>query len=126
MARILIVDDDEKIRMLMTRYLGRVGYTVIEAETGKRGIEQYESLQPDLIVTDILMPEMDGMEFLTALREKNPDIPIIVISGGMRDIPVNFLKLAKEMGAQYSLKKPFSMDVLHTAISELLSNRTAP
>ncbi|MBN2161922.1 MAG: response regulator [Pontiellaceae bacterium] len=91
MAKILIIDDDDKIRMLMVRYLERLHYTVAEAENGKHGMIMLETFGPDLIITDILMPEMDGLEILMALRRQYPNIPVIAMSGGMRDVPVNFL-----------------------------------
>ncbi|WP_372807281.1 response regulator [Pontiella sp.] len=119
MNRILLIDDDPTLRKLFSQFLSKNGYEVSQAENGKIGLDQIELEKPDLIITDILMPEMDGLEILLALRKKST-VPIIAISGGMRGLPVDFLKQAKLFGARYVFEKPVPLGALLSAVKDLL------
>jgi DNA-binding response OmpR family regulator len=119
MKRILLIDDDLTLRKLFSQFLSRNGYDVLQAENGKIGLDMIGQDKPDLVITDILMPEMDGLEILLALR-KCSTVPIIAISGGMRNLPIDFLKQAKMFGARYIFEKPVPLDVLLSAVNELL------
>ena len=114
MARILLIDDDDAVRTMLGLTLAHFGHTVIEARNGKEGLELFQHANADLLITDIVMPEKEGLEVLMELRKKDPPVKIIAISGG------DYLHMAKLMGAAKVLAKPFSTDVLIAAIDELL------
>ena len=121
MKKILIIDDDPIIRKLFSQFLEKQGYEVVIAEDGKVGMRKMLETLPDLIITDILMPEMDGLEILLKIRETRADIPVIAISGGMRAIPINFLRQAKLFGARHVFEKPVPLNVLDQAIKDSLN-----
>ena len=114
MARILLIDDDDSVRTMLCLTLTHFGHTVIEARNGKEGLELFQHANADLLITDIVMPEKEGLEVLMELRKKDPPVKIIAISGG------DYLHMAKLMGAAKVLAKPFSTNVLIAAIDELL------
>ncbi len=126
MPKILIIDDDPTIQNVFSQFLEKEGYEVLQAENGKEGIERIQSHRPDLIITDIMMPEMDGLEILLHIRNTHEDIPVIAISGGMRSLPINFLHQAQLFGARYVFEKPVPLDVLRNAVEELASPPDAP
>lgn len=121
MASILLIDDDPTIQLLFYQFLTELGHEVAQAEDGKVGMRLLEQHKPDLVITDILMPEMDGLEILMAIQKMNPEIPIIAISGGSRQLQIDFLRQAKLFGARYVFEKPVPLDVLRKAVDELLS-----
>src|SRR6185295_3799520 len=100
MPRILLIDDDDSVRTMLRRTLAHFGHTVIEARNGKEGLELFHSSEVDLIVTDIVMPEKEGLEVLMELRKKQTAVKVIAISGG------DYLHMAKLMGAAKVLAKP--------------------
>ena len=114
MARILLIDDDDSVRTMLCLTLAHFGHTVIEARDGKEGLELFQNANVDLLITDIVMPEKEGLEVLMELRKRHPPVKIIAISGG------DYLHMAKLMGAAKVLAKPFSSNVLIEAIDELL------
>lgn len=120
MAHILIVDDDSSIRLLFKQFLEGEGYKVSLASDGQEGIALLKQQKPDLIITDILMPEMDGLEIVREVRKHHSSIPIIAISGGMRSGQINFLSHARTFGACRVFEKPISLAALLTAVKELL------
>ena len=120
MPYILIIDDDPAIRLLFEQFLTRSGYEVALAENGKTGLQLMRETAPDLIITDIMMPEMDGLEILMAIRQELQSVPVIAISGGMRALPINFLHQAKLMGARHVFEKPVPLDLLLKAIENVL------
>ena len=120
MANILVIDDDVTIQMVFSQFLTSLGHEIIQAENGKEGMSMIQEIRPDLVITDIMMPEMDGLEILMQLRSTHDAVPVIAISGGMRSLPVNFLQQAKLFGARYVFEKPVPLDVLRNAVTELL------
>ena len=115
MARILVVDDDEAVRAIISTVLRRDGHEVLQAEDGVRGLEcaRYEAL--DAVVTDIVMPEQDGVGLIVALRRECPRVPIIAMSGGTeRSMP--YLQMAQRLGARAVLHKPFRIEELRQAL----------
>ena len=96
MARILIIDDEDELRILLRQMLEHAGHEVTEAVNGAEGIELYERDTHELIITDIIMPEMEGVETMLALRRTDPELPIIAISGGGRLDATDFLTMAKK------------------------------
>ena len=117
---ILVIDDDESIRAVFRRFLSGQGYRVVCAENGKEGLRLLALNPPDLVITDIMMPEADGLEVVMAIRQKDKKLPVIAISGGMRAAPMDFLPLMKKFGADTVLYKPVEMeDLLEVVRNEL-------
>ena len=121
MAHILVIDDDAAIQMLFTQFLSHLNHRVETASDGKKGLAKMKEDTPDLIITDIMMPEMDGLELVQAIRDCYPTLPVIAISGGMQTSAVNFLPLAKRFGAFRVFEKPVALGKLKEAVDELLS-----
>jgi DNA-binding response OmpR family regulator len=105
--KVLVIDDDPVARMTVRAILEDEGYSVTCAEDGRRGLEAFRKLRPDLVVTDIVMPEKEGIETILELRSIWPRGPIIAISGGGRTGNTDYLRLAQGMGANAILRKPF-------------------
>jgi len=120
MAHILIIDDDGSIQLLFKQFLKDKGYSVSSASDGHKGIALMKQQKPDLIITDILMPEMDGLEVICEIKNTHPGLPVIAISGGMRSGRINFLPHAKTFGASRVFEKPVSLATLLAAVQELL------
>lgn len=120
MARILIIDDDETIRSVFKRFLDGKGHDVVVAADGRQGLRLVEEAPVDLVITDIMMPETDGLEVVMAIRGKEADIPVIAISGGMHAMPMDFLPMAKKFGACDVLYKPVELDDLLGAVEKAL------
>ena len=118
---ILIVDDDELTRKAFRRIFERAGYTVLEASDGNEAIRQYDSHNPDLVVTDLIMPEKEGLETLFEIKQKDNDAKIIAISGGGRIGPENYLDVAKKLGAIAAFKKPVNTEILMNVIKAALA-----
>jgi CheY-like chemotaxis protein len=115
-----VIDDDVTIQLVFSQFLTSLGHEIMQAENGKEGMSMIQETRPDLVITDIMMPEMDGLEILMQLRSTHDSVPVIAISGGMRSLPVNFLQQAKLFGARYVFEKPVPLDVLRNAVTELL------
>jgi CheY-like chemotaxis protein len=120
MAQILIIDDDGLFRSMLGATLVHFGHDVVEAANGAQGLDLYQRAQPDLIITDLVMPQMEGFEVLMNFKKHHPRAKIIVMSGGVRGQTVDFLEMATRLGASGVLAKPFSTDVLIKAIDALL------
>lgn len=108
MPDILVVDDEEMIRESLANLFQREGYTVEVAVNGLDALKKFEASHPRVVVMDIVMPEKEGVETIRELRAKSPDVRIIAISGGGRRGNVQFLDVAKKLGADAALAKPFS------------------
>ena len=116
---ILIIDDDEQTRVLLRRVLEEAGYLVSEAPNGQEGLRQFRQTPTALVITDLLMPDMDGLEVTMALHRESPTLKIIAITGGSgkRD----FLEVATLLGAHRTMKKPISIvELLQTVQQEFL------
>lgn len=112
MSTILLIDDDELIRITVRRILESAGHTVVEAKNGDEGLRLVRTIPLDLIITDIIMPEKEGIETILEIRKLNKNIRIIAISGGGRAHTMDFLPLARRLGADQALRKPFTPDEL--------------
>jgi DNA-binding NtrC family response regulator len=117
MADILIIDDDRHMRRLLIRILTGAGHTVREAENGRDGIAEFQRRHAALVISDIVMPDVEGIETILALRREQADIPIIAISGGSDPL---YLKAAGRLGAAATLEKPFTPGQLLECIEGLL------
>lgn len=120
MALILVVDDDDQFRSMLRRTLERGGYEVLDAPNGKEGTRLYGERPADLVITDILMPEKEGIQTIMELRHDFPEVKILAISGGGKVRPDEYLFMAKNFGAQRTLAKPFEQKELLEAVVELL------
>lgn len=118
MRTILLVDDDQKIRSLYKAMLSSAEHRVIEAQNGKEGLQLFSKHAVDIVITDILMPEMEGLEFILQLHKKDPQVMIIAISGGGFNSPDEYLPIAKAFGARHTFQKPVKIDDLLAAINE--------
>jgi DNA-binding response OmpR family regulator len=120
MAKILIIDDDDQMRYLLTRMLTRDGHKVSLAEDGVEGMQVFYKFNPDLVITDIVMPNKDGLEVIAEILAKNHKQPIISMSGGRRILAAD-LDSNEITGVKYMLKKPFTHQQLKDAIQLALS-----
>ena len=120
MARVLLIDDEEYVRMTLTQALEDDGHEVLVAINGQDGVNRYKTERPDLVITDVLMPEKEGIETVLELRKLDPDAKIIVISGGGRINNLDFLEVARKFGASAALKKPFPIDEFSRIVAECL------
>ncbi len=122
MARILIIEDDTQTRVMLRQMLTREGYEVVDAPDGKMGTRLYREEPTDLVITDLIMPEKEGIETIRELKQGYPDIKIIAISGGGRIEPEEYLCLAKKLGAERTFAKPIRREDLLGAIRELVGS----
>ena len=118
MKKILVVDDESGVREAISVLLEEKGYEVQTANNGREGVKVFEQFQPDLVLTDISMPDMEGIELLKILRKRKKNLPVIVMSGNV--VGTKFLKSANLFGATATLKKPFSNEDLLATIEEFL------
>lgn len=114
MAMILIIDDEETIRVLLRSALQAEGYEVAEAVNGREGLERYRDRPADLVITDIVMPELNGLDMLLELTREFLHAKVIAISGATEE--KNLLDVAKLLGARQTFQKPFSMPQLLSAV----------
>jgi len=124
MPRILLIDDDNAFRTMLRLTLTHFGYEVIEARNGLEGLGKYNSGGADLVITDIVMPEKEGLEVLMELGHHRPPVKVIAMSGGGRVSAANYLQSASLLGAARVLGKPFSNQDLLAAINEVLASGT--
>jgi CheY-like chemotaxis protein len=121
MAKIYVFDDEPAILLMIKKMLEKAGYEVDTALNGREGMELFKRNVPDLLVTDIIMPEMEGLETIFALRTKYPKLKIIAISGGGRISPSGYLPGAKLLGADLVFEKPLVQKEFLQAVSLLLN-----
>jgi len=119
MARILVIDDEVEVRRAVTTYLRGLGHEVLSAANGREAIATLSTGPVDLLVTDINMPEMDGIEIVSSLREAASRVPIIAMSGGGLFDKGMLLDSAQALGADRTLEKPFDLEELRHAVEEL-------
>jgi DNA-binding response OmpR family regulator len=124
MGRILVVDDDDKVRQAICDALELNGHEIVAAGNGLRALESFSAGAFDLVITDIVMPEKEGLETIIELRGLSPDLAILAISGGGSFVPGGYLKSALMLGADKALEKPFSLSLLLETVDELLDRPT--
>lgn len=126
MKLILFADDNEPFRLSFSRILERSGYRVAQADDGSEALRKFRESPPDLVICDLIMPEVEGMETIQEMLRLSPGVRIIAISGGGRVNPLDYLKVARMMGAVETLAKPFSSDELLAVIERLIGPGMAP
>ncbi len=121
MTRVLVIDDYDHFRIVLKMMLEDAGYSVQSASNGKIGLRQFSESPVDVVVTDIVMPEKEGLETIIELRRISRDVKIIALSGGGTVGPATYLETAKTLGADRVFKKPVAQDDLLGAIAELVA-----
>lgn len=120
MALILVVDDDDQIRALLKRFLSRDGYQVLEASNGRIAVDILGNEPVDLVITDLIMPDKEGLETIREIVKEHKGLKIIAISGGGRVGPDSYLTMAKMFGASAVFTKPLDMAKFLSTVAELL------
>jgi len=120
MKKILIIEDNQIVRNTVMRILQSAGYTVVTANDGVQGFDMFRKERPDLVVSDIIMPQQEGIATIRQILTERPGTKIIAISGGGRIGNTDFLQIARKMGAVDALQKPFDPDDLLGRINKCL------
>jgi CheY-like chemotaxis protein len=123
--RVLLVDDDANARRITRRMLERSGHVVAESENGLHGVAQFRAASFDLVVTDIVMPVMDGLEFIKTARQLAPSVKVVAMSGGGRTSSTDYLETARLHGASATLHKPFTLTDLTDSIDQCFGGKAA-
>ncbi|MET1255149.1 response regulator [Aliikangiella maris] len=123
MALVMIVDDDPQMLRLLTDVVELDNHDVLLAQDGALALEYFEFHAPDLMITDILMPNKEGLELISEIREKFPGVKIIAYSGGGSANPESYLEFAKGMGADKVFTKPVPLASLRQEIQSLLGGQ---
>lgn len=123
MAKILLVEDDELVRDMLAQVLKKAGHEVESADNGEQATELLQNIEPDIMVTDIIMPKKSGITLISEVKNKHPKMEIIAISGGGRLDPTGYLDLSESLGAAVSFEKPVDKAALLMAIDLLLQGK---
>ena len=121
MATILIVDDEKPVRDLVSKIVLKDGHDIVVAVDGQEACDQYAKSDIDLIITDLVMPEKNGIQMIMDLKAQAPDLKVVAISGGSSfSGDIDLLSVAKLLGAKHIIKKPFSVDDIRNAVNDTL------
>jgi DNA-binding response OmpR family regulator len=120
MRNILLVEDEVQIRAALKTALEDEGYKVEEAKDGNQAIKSFKNCLPDLVITDLVMPDKEGLQTIREMRALSPEIKIIAMSGGGRNDSKTYLKMAQSFGAAYVLDKPFSITDFLDIVNKML------
>jgi CheY-like chemotaxis protein len=121
MPKILVIDDDILVRRTISRILEDAGYEVALAEDGARGVAKFRSDRPDLVITDLIMPDQEGIETIIEMLREDPAARIVAVSGGGRLGSMDFLAVAQKLGASEILRKPFEPAELLGCVARALA-----
>lgn len=122
MKKILIIDDEPHILLMLKKMLERVGYEIDLAANGNEGLALFKRTPADLVITDIIMPEKEGLETIRAMRRERPDLKIIAMSGGGKVSADNYLEIARIFGASKVIEKPFTQQDMVAAVQGLMED----
>lgn len=122
MTAILVVDDQKELRAVVRRVLTEAGHQVVEAEDGNAALAAFRANPPVLVITDIIMPEKEGIEVIATMKRERPEVKVLAISGGGRTRVMDFLAVARKAGADAALEKPFRKSELLARVAELLGS----
>ncbi|MFZ9683348.1 MAG: response regulator [Cephaloticoccus sp.] len=120
MAHILVIDDEENVRLLVAAILEQQGHQVQQADNGKTGMAAFRRTPPDLVITDLVMPEQEGVETILELRREKPGLPVIAMSGGLARSET-YLDICRRLGVRATLSKPFGVKELLDVVGPALS-----
>jgi CheY-like chemotaxis protein len=121
MQNILVIDDDKLMCLALAKILISAGYNVVQASDGEEGLKLYRSQDFDLVITDLIMPDKEGIQIIRELRKENSSIRIIAMSAGGRGGATDYLKWARLMGAKQCLSKPIKREDLLDAVQTVLA-----
>jgi DNA-binding NtrC family response regulator len=120
MKQILIIDDEPQMRSMLKKMFEREGFDVTTASDGEKGIKTFKKNPADLIITDLIMPEKEGIELIMEFKKDYPDVPILAMSGGGRNSPDTYLNISKRLGAYAVFEKPIEKKELLAVIKKAL------
>lgn len=120
MANILVIDDDPMAREFIAEALSQTGHHIATASNGRQGLALFGATPFDLVITDIIMPDVEGIETIMQLKREKPGVRIIAISGGGKISAYSHLSLAEKFGVKKTLAKPFGKADLFSAVNEVL------
>lgn len=120
MATVLIIDDEKSFRDTLKAFFSGRGHDVIEAANGQRAVDLIETHEIDLVITDLMMPDRDGVEVIMDIRKRQPEMPIIAVSGGGFMPAADLLGTVRHLGVKKTLQKPFELEELGDAANEIL------
>jgi two-component system, response regulator, stage 0 sporulation protein F len=123
MAKILLVEDDELVRDMLAQVLQKASHEVIPAPDGEAAAQILRQLEPDIMITDIIMPKKSGITLISEVKNRQPQLEIIAISGGGRLDPIGYLDLSENLGASVSFEKPIDNTALLMAIDLLMQGK---
>jgi DNA-binding response OmpR family regulator len=126
MARVLVIDDDRVFTTLVAEALAAAGHRVDVAADGRQGIVAVRTTRFDAVVTDIIMPDQEGIETIRLIRRSDPELPILAMSGGGLRLSIDLLQMARAIGADDTISKPFLPSELVRRVEALLSRRAEP
>jgi DNA-binding NtrC family response regulator len=118
--KILIIDDERNLRLLFQKHFGKRGYDVVTASDGKEGIEKLRNEHPDLVFLDLVMPEMDGIETLTHIREIDKDVVVVILTGYP---PMDTALKGNYLNIYDYMTKPFDLNKLEKTIEKALAKK---
>ncbi|MBU0801118.1 MAG: response regulator, partial [Alphaproteobacteria bacterium] len=119
--KILVIDDDQLLRVVIGKILKKIECEMLEAKDGNEALAIFQAKKPHLVITDILMPDKEGLETIKDIRKLDPAVPIIAMSSGGGTNYMSFLQYAKRLGANQTMAKPIMPDDLLLAVRSLLS-----
>ena len=123
MARVLVIDDEEQVRTLIREVLEGAGHEVMEAGNGREAMKLFEANPTSVVITDLVMPEQDGLETIRELRRRFPAVKIIAVSGAQQKLNLDLLYVAEKLGALRTMEKPFEIRKLVALVEELLQDK---
>jgi two-component system, response regulator, stage 0 sporulation protein F len=123
MAFILLVEDDELVRDMLTQVLSRASHRVVATANGEEALISLQQNEPDIMITDIIMPKKSGITLISEVKDRHPNMEIIAISGGGRLDPIGYLDLSETLGASVSFEKPIDNSALLMAVDLLLQGK---
>lgn len=124
-AFILLIDDDDLFRGSIQKALRRKGHKVVQAANGREGVKIYCEQAPDLVITDLVMPDCEGLETILEIKSFKNDARIVAMSGGLSGAAMDMLDLARRMGAMSTIAKPFALQALMSVVDAALARSGA-
>lgn len=118
-CKVLVIDDDTIVRRALCAGLAKLGYPTAEAPTAEAGLAEFKKEKPEIVITDVVMPEKNGLQLITEIRALNPKVKIIAMSGGGKANNGEFFDFATELGAAATLAKPFELEDVKAVLEKV-------